>query len=395
MFDRTSRIRRRGAAVVAVLLAGIVLAGCSDPAKDQDSLEPKGPISQKIMDLFTPFFWLSVVIGIGVIGGTIYAALRFREKPGSEAGAPKQVHGNTVLEISWTIIPALILVVMAAFTIPVIFDLNERPEGDDVVTVNVIAKQWFWEFEYCEQGTIQCGVILDEEVPEGESNGVDFVTANEMHIPVDRPISIHVTSPRAGVIHSFWVPNLAGKKDAVPGDDHFMQFEASETGLFLGQCAEYCGLSHADMRLRVFAQTNAEYEGWAEAQRQPVETGIDFATTAMVDTWQCSQCHTVGGVEGAVGVVGPNLTHLGDRSTFGSGLYETTLENLTDWVYQAPELKPFGQLNVEQRMPNFSENGMTRDEAEQIARFLLCDTSTDVSEVPEAEREVCAQEPQQ
>src|SRR5262249_101778 len=150
MFDRIYRNRRRGVTVVAVLAAGLLLASCSDPDKNQDSLEPKGPIAEKILDLFTPFFWVAVVIGIGVVGGTIYAALRFREKPGSEPRSPKQVHGNTVLEISWTIVPALILAVMAVFTVPVIFDLSEKPSGPDVIHVNVIAKQWFWEFEYCE-----------------------------------------------------------------------------------------------------------------------------------------------------------------------------------------------------------------------------------------------------
>ena len=125
----------------------------------------------QILDLFTPFFWIAVVIGLGVVGATIFVALRFREKPG-EARSPVQVHGNTVLEISWTIIPALILMVMAVFTIPVIFDLSEKPTGDDVVKITVTGRQWFWQYDY-----------TDDE----------FVTANEMHIPVGRPISMEVT----------------------------------------------------------------------------------------------------------------------------------------------------------------------------------------------------------
>src|SRR5262245_22633029 len=187
MFDRKHRLRRGAVMAAAALAAMLVLAACGgDNNNGQNSLDPAGPQSRQILDLFTPFFWIAVVVGLGVVGGTIFAALKFREKPGQPRN-PKQVHGNTVLEISWTIIAALILVVMAVVTIPVIFDLNEKPKGNDVIDVTVTGRQWFWEYEY---------------------KGEKFFTANEMHIPIGREISMVVTAPDNGVIHSFWVPEL-------------------------------------------------------------------------------------------------------------------------------------------------------------------------------------------
>jgi cytochrome c oxidase subunit 2 len=357
MFDR-QRLRRGAVQGGATLAAVVLLSACAGD-NDQNSLDPSGPEARQILDLFSPFFWIAVVIGAGVIGGTIYVALRFREKPG-EPRNPKQIHGNTVLEISWTIVPALILMVMAVATIPVIFDLNEEPTGSDVVDITVTGRQWFWEYEY-----------RDEEI----------FTANEMHIPVGRPVRMTITAPDNGVIHSFWVPQLNGKRDAVPGRDGFLKFEADEPGTYLGQCAEYCGLAHADMRLRVIAQTDDDWNAWVRGQQEQLDTeGQEFAQTVLGDGdpendvrgWGCTGCHSFDPAE--PGATGPNLSHVGDRTTFAAGIYPTNLPNLTDWVHNAPSLKPMGDLQGQ--MPNFSDQGMTRDEARRIAEFL-CNTASD------------------
>ncbi|MGQ0825388.1 MAG: cytochrome c oxidase subunit II [Actinomycetota bacterium] len=349
MFDRIHRLRW-GAATAGVFVAAAVLAGCANPddEKQQTSLEPKGDIADKILDLFTPWFYVASVIGIGVIGATIYVALRFREKPGEERN-PKQTHGNTVLEIGWTIVPALILAAMAIPTVATIFDLAEKP--DNAIRIRVTAKHWFWEFEY-----------PDEAV----------VTANEMHIPINRPIELIITAPADGVIHSFWVPNLAGKKDAVPGREHFLALEADEVGTYLGQCAEYCGLSHADMRLRVIAESPDEFEDWVARQRaEATAEQAAFIETTLGEQWGCTSCHAFAGVSEAP--IGPNLTHVGDRATFAAGVYEANADNFEEWVFQAPEMKPMDEyVNA---MPNFSERGMTRDDARAIAEFL-CNTGT-------------------
>ncbi len=289
MLDRIHRLRRGALTAVAVLGTAAALAGCDKAKNNQDSLSPKGPYSREIQNLFIPFFWVAVVIGVGVTAATIFAAVHFRVRPGEDR-QPKQVHGNSTLEIVWTAIPALILAVMAVPTVATIWRLAERPEGPEVVHIKVIGKQWWWEYEYTDD---------------------DFVTANEMHIPVGRPVSLDVYSPVDGVIHSFWVPNLNGKKDVVPGRDQFLKLEADRPGEFWGQCAEYCGLSHANMRIRVFAQTESDYNAWVAQQKKPASADLaTFVTDTLATKWGCTTCHAFNGVKDASARIGPNLTHL-------------------------------------------------------------------------------------
>ena len=177
MFDRIRRLRRGALAGVGVAAAVVFAASCggdnnaSSNNNGQNALRPAGPAAHKILNLFTPFFWVAVVIGVGVVGMTIFVAIRFRERPGEER-APVQVHGNTVLEVSWTIIPFLILMVMAVPTVATIFNLAKVPKGNDVVHVEVAARQWFWQYTYTDSDT-------------------GFLTANELHIPVNRPVVLY------------------------------------------------------------------------------------------------------------------------------------------------------------------------------------------------------------
>jgi cytochrome c oxidase subunit II len=369
MLDRTHRFRR-AAIVAAVAIAAVALAGCGDtgPKNHQNALRPKGPYANKILDLTQPFFWIAVVIGCGVVGGTIYVALRFRVKPGEDR-SPKQVHGNTVLEVGWTIIPALILAVMAVPTIATIFDLAKKPTGPNVVHITVTARQWWWEYHY--------------------DDGSNIETANEMHIPAGVPISLSLQGPPQctsagcyanGVIHSFWVPELNGKKDVVPGRTHFLKLQADAPGTYDGQCAEYCGLSHADMRLRVIAETPADFKAWE--QRQLSARAEDVLKNGVNDKqWSCSTCHSF--VPMKPGAVGPNLTHVGDRQGFAGFKYEMTYDNLWQWVWNAPSRKPLGKL--EQHMPAFVDKGMSQEEAKKIACFLLTETATTPKTYPECQ----------
>jgi cytochrome c oxidase subunit II len=370
MLDRTHRFGRAGA-TAAVAIAAVTLTSCGDstgPKNKQNALRPAGKYSREILHLTEPFFWIAVIIGLGVIGGTFYVALRFREKPGEER-AVKQVHGNTILEISWTVIPAVILAVMAVPTVATIFNLAKKPTGPDVVHVTVTARQWWWQFHYDDPG-----------------NGVE--TANELHIPVGQPIALTLQGPPAcspapcylnGVIHSFWVPELNGKKDVVPGRTQYLNLEADKVGTYQGQCAEYCGLAHADMRLRVIAQTPADYQAWVQTQlatKTPVaalEAGVDNVT------WQCASCHSF--ESGKAGPVAPNLAHLADRMAFAGDKYLLNYENLWKWVYDAPGRKPMGKLF--QHMPNFSAQSMSQAEAQKIACFLLTNTATNPNPPPE------------
>ena len=349
MTDRTTRRRRwlSGAALGGLAALG---AGCGND-NHQNTLDPKGPAAQKIMDLFTPFFWVAVVIGVGVIGTVVLFAVKFRYRAGKNDN-PVQVHGNTRLEIGWTIAPALILFVMAVPTIGTIVDLSHKPKGDGV-EITVTGKQWWWQYEYKQEA---------------------IVTANEMHIPVGRPVYLRLQSDN--VIHSFWVPNLAGKKDVVPGRTNTLTIEADTPGVYLGQCAEYCGLSHANMRLRVSAQTEADYEAWVAGQ-QRILTGADveFVTRpadkgGLIQKYGCTGCHSFNGVEGATARVGPNLTHVAGRTTFAGAIYDLNRENLRKWVYDAPSRKP-NEYKRGVGMPSFKEQGITPEEVDKIVDYLL------------------------
>ncbi len=376
--DGTSRSRRATRAAALAVVTAVVLAGCGDrtgPDNRQNALRPAGPNARKILHLTQPFFWIAVVVGIGVIAGTIYVAVRFRERPGEER-AVKQTHGNTVLEVSWTIIPALILAVMAVPTVATVFDLAKQPTGANVLHVTVTARQWWWQFTY------------------DDGPAAKIETANELHIPVATNVALTLQGPPAcspapcyanGVIHSFWVPALNGKKDVVPGRHQFLKLYADHPGTYLGQCAEYCGLSHADMRLRVIAQTPADFQAWVTSQLQPepknqLLAGVDNAK------WGCAQCHSF---EAKVpGAVAPNLVRLADRQAFAGDKYLMNYDNLWRWIYDAPGRKPMGKLV--QHMPSFKNTpsidtgeAMTQQEAQKIACFLLENTATNPQKPPE------------
>ncbi|MCU1428087.1 MAG: cytochrome c oxidase, subunit [Actinomycetia bacterium] len=369
MFDRIRRVIRRGPVAVGATTLAVLLAGCAKqaPDKQQNALRPDGPAAHKILQLTTPFFWLAVVIGIGVVGATIVLAIKFRERPGEERN-PKQIHGHSALEISWTIIPALILAVMGVFTVSTIFDLSKEPKGANVVHINVTGKQWWWEYDYTD----------------ASGTKLQFTTANEMHIPVNTPVFLRITA--ADVIHSFWVPNLAGKKDAVPGRTDYLTIQGSKIGEFAGTCAEYCGLSHANMHLKVFVQTRADYDAWVATQKTTPPKLASYVKdqTGPVAGYACTSCHAFAGSgAGSAATRGPNLSHLGDRTTFAGGTYDLTLDNLTKWIYDAPSRKPMEQgpdpKNPRVGMPNFSKLGMTESQARDIATSLLCDTASNPS----------------
>jgi cytochrome c oxidase subunit II len=370
---------RRWAGPAVVLGSTLLLAACSAENNRQNSLRPQGPAAEKIDNLFIPVFWISVVVGVLVLAAVVLFALRFRYRAGRNEN-PKQIHGSTPLEIGWTIVPALILAVVAVPTVITIFDLAEEPRGD-VLTVTAVGKQWWWEFKYPRQ---------------------EVVTANEMVIPAGRPVKVNLTAcdeslpDECNVIHSFWVPELAGKRDVVPGRTNVTTIEANNPGTYLGQCAEYCGLSHANMRFRVIAVEPSEFDQWIDEQQAgpavpfQVGTGADQRpagpTQELVATkYQCTNCHSLS--DSKVSSYGPNLTHLASRTTFASGYYELTPERLTEWVYNAPGLIPMEAEHCRDEgepatgrcvgMPSFSRNTpagqptMTRQEAAQIADYLL------------------------
>ena len=236
-------LRLVGAALLISLL--ILLVGCATDTP-QNTFAPGGDVAAKQRDIFYLALWPAIAILVIVEGLLIYALIRFRQKPGQ--GLPKQVHGNTRLEIAWTIAPALLLLGLAVPMTILIVDLAREPSAD-ALQVRVIGHQWIWEFQY-------------PEYTDAEGNPLTMFT--ELHIPAGREIAVTLRS--ADVIHSFWIPRLAGKLDAVPGRENRFFFNANEPGTFSGQCAEFCGLGHADMRLVVIAQSEEEFQAWVKEQ---------------------------------------------------------------------------------------------------------------------------------
>lgn len=325
--------------VVALPLL-LLLAACSGSGP-QTTLDPAGPIAEEIDQLWLLVFWIAVVVFVLVEAALVISIFRFRERPGDER-RPKQLHGNTRLEIIWTIIPAVLLAGLSVPMLATLFNIREVPEGPDVLTIQVIGHQWWWEFRYPESGV---------------------VTANEMHVPQGRTVVLSMTSE--DVIHSFWVPKLGGKRDVIPGRTTRIVFTPDSIGEVYGQCAEFCGESHANMRFRVMVDTPEAFAAWVDRQRQPAPPAdsLDEQQRLGAQVYMskgCLACHAIQGV--SAGVLGPDLTHVGSRTTVASGILPNTAEGLARWLRNPPAEKP-GSL-----MPMVP---MTDDEIGALVAYLL------------------------
>ena len=289
---------------------------------------------------------LAICAGIFlVVGGLmVYTIVRFRQRPGDGGREPPQIYGSNQLEFAWTVIPILVVFVLFLATARTIYDVQGAAPPTGALNVTLIGRQWWWEIRYPELG---------------------IVTANELHVPVSessraRPTFLKLES--ADVVHSFWVPQLAGKTDVIPNRQNLMWIEPTEPGTYVGNCAEYCGMQHTHMLLRVIVHPTGEFEEWAAAQREPpvddpqARSGRDvFFATA------CINCHTIKGTQ-AMGTFGPDLTHLMSRETLGAGAAANTGEKLKSWVRDPQTIKA-GCL-----MPNMQ---LTVDEVNQIVAYLL------------------------
>lgn len=338
---RSPRLRRAGHMALGLALT-LLVAGCASDAP-QDSLKPAGPYAQKIDDLFKPVFLIAVVVFVFVELVILVAVIRFRRRPDDDGTEePKQLHGNTRLEIGWTILPAVILLGVGAFTLPVLFDLNEKPEG--ALNVNVTGQKYWWGYEY--------------EAQEAFGIGKAITTANELHVPAGTPV--YLTMRSKDVIHSFWAPRLNGKRDVVPGRVHNWVIQADEPGVYSGQCAEFCGTSHANMRLKVVAHGPASWERWVAQMETPVEEppedSLAAEGSALFQEKGCSGCHKVAGVWDEVSEdnpPAPDLTKLFTRDCFAGCLYDLDDRNeLEAWLRnpqrKAGSLMVIGQLSEDE-----------------------------------------------
>lgn len=327
-------IRLVSVAMLAVL--ALTLSGCLDESP-QSTAVIGGEHNKRIWDVYNLLWIGSAFVFVLVEGLLIYAIVRGRRATKTIHGRPIPVHGNTRLEILWTVIPAIVIVAIGIPTLTVLRDLASTPDHDNTIRVDVIAHQFFFEFRY----------------PELEVN-----STNTMHIPTGAMIDINLQS--ADVIHSFWVPRLAGKTDNIPGRTNHMWLIADEPGTYAGQCAEFCGLGHALMRFQVVAHDPDDFDAWVDEQLAPPSGEGDPAIgEELVVRGSCAACHTIEGTT-AQGVVGPALTGFATQPQI-AGVIENTPENLATWLADPQGVKP-GTL-----MP---APGLSQAQIEHVVAYL-------------------------
>ena len=360
--------------VPVLCLLALALLSCSPEHYPQTTLLPRGDFARISGDLLDTTVKWALLVFVLVEGALIYAIFRFRGKP--DDPEPHQTHGNTTVEIIWTVIPALILAAIAVPTVRAIFETNAIP-GKEALTIEVVGHQWWWEFRYPEY---------------------NLTTANEIHVPMGRTVSLHMGS--ADVIHSFWVPQFAAKRDVFANRETRLWFKAEVVGEYPGQCAEFCGIQHARMGYRIRAQKPEEFQAWVAHMQtlapkpapaakpgpapkpaagvrsdQEVRTasagatvqavagqGPDYATgEKLFQAKGCVACHALYAVNAPKGMIGPNLANVGARSYIAAGTLKNTDENMARWI-QNPQAIKKGVL-----MPNL---GVTEPEARALVAFL-------------------------
>lgn len=332
--DRSTRT-----AWMPVVAVGVVVGACGGDFP-QSALHPASDFAVQLNDLYMTIVWWAIGVFVVVEAALLWTIIRYRERPNTPD--PKPVHGSTILEFVWTLAPVVVLVAITVPTIRTIMATTGEPTAG-ALEVEVIGHQWWWEYHYPELG---------------------ITTANEMHLPVGRRVALSMTS--ADVIHSFWSPRLGGKRDVIPGRTTRLAFTPDSVGVFPGQCAEFCGESHANMGLEVIVDDAAGFERWV-AQQQAVPENTDSLTGLVRQGFEffgtkgCLACHTIREAY-ELAAVGPDLTHIGGRRTIAGGILPTSADGLTRWLRDPPAEKP-GSL-----MPRFP---LSEAEISALVAYLM------------------------
>src|SRR5680860_176680 len=368
----SSTRRRTGGRMLTLgllgMIATLVLTACGpDVSKPYTTISPASDTADDVQSLYILVFWLALVVFVGVQFAIVYIALRFRRARPSRQ-RPPQVHGNKRLEIAWTVIPAVVLLVILIPTITTLYDHDAAAQDGDLV-IDVYGKQWWWEVHYGEdkgQGSEDLGII----------------TANEIHSPVGENVVFNLRTNN--VIHSFWVPRLSGKMDLMPGHVNKLSITAQEPGVYYGECAEFCGAQHAWMRFTVIVHPEAEFYSWVNAQRagnpgttdQEAELPDGVARAPQAFNI-CLSCHTVNGVtpytmSGLDGPTnfGPDLTNLACRDTLAAGMLLNTRENLETWINDPEAVKP-GNYMADQITPGLIRETFGDDGFNDLIDYLM------------------------
>ena len=360
--------------VIFGLMSALFLFAVGCTKDGQSTWEAFGPVAQKQLDLFNVILWVMVAVFILVEGVLVYAIVRYRRRPGD--AKPPQIHGKTSLEIILTIIPTILVLALGIWSVFTLFELEEPPtDGPTPLQVTVTGHQWWFEFEYPDAG-----------------NGKKIITANEMRIPVDRPIQITLESD--DVIHSFWVPKLAGKLDMVPTHTNKMWFQADSDKLkedlpvtLYGQCAELCGLAHALMRFRVTVMEQADFDSWVAAYGAPPAISDKAKQGKQLFAANCTLCHTIDGPDDPAlsasrltgfltggditPVPAPNLTDFRTRQTLAAGITDLTESNLRAWLHNPEDIKPGNYMSERAVLYQNGPANLTDDEIDSLIGYLL------------------------
>jgi cytochrome c oxidase subunit 2 len=392
-------LTRRISTAVAGVAGAVVLAGCAQNAP-QDTWQPKGDNAQMISALDKIVFPIAGIVGVLVSAFAGYIFWKFRDKG---QAIPAQSHGKPIVEIVLTIVPALILTVVGVFTFRTIMDLAETQDTEMII--NVTGQQWWWEYDYPAQA--------------GQGITQPIITSGQLVIPEDTNVLLRETS--RDVIHSFWIPALNGKKDAVPGRIHLLRMQADQPGIYAGQCTEFCGLSHANMRMEAVALSKEDFAKWVANQQKPYTAPTEKLAKEGEGVFinQCARCHQVNGIKDANGKAiisapdenvysgaAPNLSHLMTRNTFAGAMFDLVNQKcradvwgakpeefgakylagvseeclnektLRAWLRNAPAMKPMyaDPTKLEKTnglyrgMPNL---GLTEDDIDKLVAYLL------------------------
>jgi cytochrome c oxidase subunit 2 len=325
----------------ACLVLGCLLSGTASASSlpVPNILDAASPNAEEISKLFWLVMGFSIFV-MAIVTAFMIAGIVGGIRDRNHDEEPPQTHGNLKLEIAWTVIPLIILAILLVPTLSAIYQLDGFASPDDAIEVNVVGRQFWWEMTYTDSGVI---------------------TANELVAPVGTPVKLNLAS--GDTMHSFWIPQVAGKTDLIPGNQRTLWFTPDREGVFYGQCAEICGDSHANMRLRLVALSPENYRTWLASAQEPArapQAELAVAGSQLFTQKGCVNCHAVEGVN-TYNRVGPDLSHIGSRTSIAAGMLPNTRENMIEWLRYTDTVKP-GVA-----MPNL---GLSQEEAESLTAYL-------------------------
>ncbi|MBA2284881.1 MAG: cytochrome c oxidase subunit II [Ktedonobacteraceae bacterium] len=328
---RIRGMNRWGLVLSTLILSSLLFAACG--GTPPSTLNPAGPVANEESILFWFILIVATLVFVIVEGILIWSIIRYRERPNMPT--PRQTHGNTKLEIWWTIAPSIFLFAVLVFTIRTMFVLADPPAGSRTLQITAVGHQWWWEFDYANQ---------------------KITTADDLYVPVGTAVEVQLKSNN--VIHSFWIPELTGKTDVVPGHTNSKWFQGDRVGVYRGECAEFCGAQHAHMAFNVHVLSNNDFLTWVSGQQQDQATTANTPGGKLFKSLGCTACHGIVGINlssfqdpKATALIGPNLTHFGGRDLIAGGVLENTPANLTKWLQDPQGVKPGNDMVIGQLTP--------------------------------------------